>query len=182
MHQEYEDFDKGLDLIMSLGLQGVKIHPDLQAENCDSDRLFRLYEKMERKGLSLYLHAGDPRPEFQYSAPERIARIAGTFPNMKIAAAHFGGYRVWERAENSLYGKFDNVWYDCSSAIHFLDPEYAKKMITECGADKMMFGSDYPAVSPKLSYEKLMELDLTNEEFEMILYKNVRTFLGVGEE
>lgn len=179
MHQEYPDFDKGLDLIQELGLMGVKLHPDLQAEDCDSDRLFSLYEKMEKRGLSLYLHAGDQRPEMQYSAPERIARIAETFPKMKICAAHFGGYRVWERAKKSLYGKYDNVWYDCSSSLHIIDTGYARELISACGTDRMMFGSDYPAISPQFCYDGFVKLGYEGEVADNILYHNLRRFLCV---
>ncbi len=179
IHQELEDFDSALDLIVSLGLHGVKIHPDLQAVDCDCDRLLQLYEKMEKRGLSLYLHAGDPRPEFQYSAPEKIANIAKTFPKMQIAAAHFGGYRVWERAEAVLYGKYDNVWYDCSSSMHLLTSDYAKYLIEKSGTHRMMFGSDYPAISPKMSYDGLMQTGFDDKTLDDILYNNVRRFLGV---
>ncbi len=181
IHQDLEDFSASLDLIASLGLYGVKIHPDLQAVDCDCEKLFGLYEMMEKRGLSLYLHAGDPREEFQYSSPEKIANIAKTFPKMQIAAAHFGGYRVWERAEKELYGRYDNVWYDCSSSMHILSTEYAKYLIEKSGTHRMMFGSDYPAISPQLSYDGLMKIGFDDDVLDNILYKNVRRFLGVDK-
>ena len=55
--------------------------------------------------------------------------------------------------------------------------EKMTEMIHEHGADKVLFGTDYPAVSLTAEAERVEALDLTEEEKEMIFYKNAATLL-----
>ncbi len=181
MHQEYPDFESGVRLIKSLGLLGVKLHPDIQREPVDSERMAGLYRVLEREGLLLYLHAGDRREEYYYSSPDRIGRVARAFPGLRICAAHFGGYSVWDEAEKYLWGKYDNVWYDLSASLQWMAPAAATENIRKAGVDRMMFGSDFPSVSPWRVMEMFEKLDLSDKEREDILCRNTRRFLGASE-
>ena len=177
MHADFPDFEAELDRFGSLGLCGVKIQSDLVGINCDCDRLMQVYESLERRGLALYLHAGDDRADVRFSSPERIANVAASFPKLRIAAAHLGGYREWDNAEKTLMGKYENVWYDCSSTLEFMDAKRGKYLIEKCGTDRVMYASDYPAISPRTSIRAFMNVDFTDGEREDICYNNVRKFI-----
>ncbi|MBO4414210.1 MAG: amidohydrolase family protein [Clostridia bacterium] len=178
MHQDYPDFASGVRHIKELGLLGVKLHPDIQREPVDSDRMKKLCEVLENEGLLLFLHAGDKREEYYYSSPDRIARIAEEFPGLRICAAHFGGYSVWDEAEKYLWGRYGNVWYDLSASLQWMTPEKATENIRKAGVGRMMFGSDFPSVSPWKVKDMFEKLDLTPAEREDILCRNARRFLG----
>ncbi len=183
MHRDYPDFKVGLEKCISLGLGGIKLHPDLQREDVDSDRMFSLYELMEKMGLILYLHVGDERKEMDFSSPDRVASVAKTFPKLKIVAAHLGGYRQWEKAERVLFGKYDNLYYDCSTTFENMCPKKEKYIFEKCGLDRVFFGSDYPAVSPMDSFAGFMRLDFSEEIRQDILYNNfVREIVRNGEK
>ncbi len=181
MHPDYPDFRASLDYCLSHGLRGIKLHPDLQGVKADCDRLFSLYEIMQEKGMILWLHVGDDRPEIDFSSPERVANIAKTFPKLTVVAAHLGGYRVWDRAERILMGKFENLLYDCSSTLFAMSPERGKFLIEKCGTDRVMFGSDYPAISPAASLEGFLRLDFSEEVRQDILSRNIRRLLPFGD-
>ncbi len=182
MHQDYPDFQHGLETCIRLGLMGIKLHPDLQGEDADSNRMFFLYEKMEQLGMSLWLHVGDARAQIDCSSPIRVARIAAAFPKLNIIAAHLGGYREWEKAEQILLGKYDNVIYDCSSTLWDMTPERGKYLIEKCGTDRVMFGSDYPAITPAVSLAEFMRLDFSDDVRQDILYNNfVRLIVHRGK-
>ncbi len=181
MHQDYPDFSSGMEKIASLGLLGVKLHPDIQKERVNSDRMMSLYEILDRKRLILFLHAGDRRPEYPYSSPDKIAEIAETFPSLKICAAHFGGYSVWDEAKKYLWGRFENVWYDLSASLQWMTPDEATENVKMAGVDRMMFGSDFPSVSPYKVMALFNTLSLTEKERSDILCNNARRFLGTKE-
>lgn len=179
MHQDYPDFEKEVDRCTELGLCGIKLHPDIQRADVDCESFLRLYEILEKKHMKLFLHAGDDRKEFQYSSPDKIAKVAKMFPDMPIVAAHLGGYKAWDAAEEYLCGKFDNVWYDCSSALWAMSPERAKHMIEACGYDKVMFGTDYPVCDLDEYIDLFMKVDLTDDQRRDIFYNNAKRFIAL---
>ncbi len=175
MHQDFPSMEEELLRSVALGLQGVKIHPDIQGIDADATQWLGLYDLMQEKDLILYLHAGDNRPQYRYSEPRKIARIAKTFPRLRIVAAHLGGYQAWEEAD--CLHSLDNVFYDCSSALWAMSPEEGAAQIRRCGVQKVMYGSDYPVVSPRTHLRLFLTLPLSEREREDILYSNAKRIL-----
>jgi predicted TIM-barrel fold metal-dependent hydrolase len=131
-----------------------------------------MYEEIGQD-YPIVLHVGDKKLDF--SNPERLAKVLEKFPEHKFVAAHMGGYSVWDNEAKSLVGK--NVWFDTSSTMWEVTPEKMVEMIRAHGADKVLFGSDYPAVSLKAEAERIEALQLTEEEKEMIFYTNAAKLL-----
>ncbi len=175
MHQDYTDFEAELQRCREMGLCGVKIHPDIQRMDLESKQMYALCEVMEGK-MPLFLHMGDARPEYRYSAPAKLAKLLCRFPRLTVVAAHFGGYMAWEEAESCLFGA-PNVWYDTSSALWAMSPERACELIERCGYDRVMFGSDYPVYNLGAYLELFNRLDLDSERRDAILYGNAHRFL-----
>ena len=168
MHPDSETLEEDLRELVSLGLNGVKIHPDFQRFEADSEKACRLYELCEERGLPVLIHTGDSR--YDYSNPERIVRVLRAFPRLKVIGAHFGGWSVWERAGKLLPGH-PNLTVDTSSSFHWLSPEQALSLIRAFGADHVMFGTDYPMWPQQPELDFLNRLPLTEEEREQILWK-----------
>lgn len=174
VHPEYEDVKYEIQRIKNHGLKGFKFHPDFQAFNIDDDKALFMYEQIGAD-YPIVLHVGDKK--LDYSNPERLARVLEIFPEHKFVAAHMGGYSAWEKEAKSLVGK--NVWFDTSSTLCGVSPEKLTEMIKAHGADKVLFGTDYPIVSLKDEAERIEALDLTEEEKEAIFYKNAAELLGL---
>ncbi|MBQ7294022.1 MAG: amidohydrolase family protein [Clostridia bacterium] len=176
IHQDYPDLAKEAERIVSIGLKGVKIHPDIQRVNIDDKRLMPLYEAIEGK-LPLYLHMGDDRDDFQFSATERLVKIKKRFPNLEVVAAHLGGYTAWHKI--GLLTDFDKIWFDASSSLWVIDSTYAKSVIEELGTKRVMFGTDYPVAYANEELERFMKVELDEEARQDILYNNAARFLGL---
>ena len=170
MHQDCPDMEAEVVRAVGLGLRGIKIHPDIQGVDIDDPRLLRLYEMMEGR-MILCLHMGDDRPRYRYSSPDKLKKVADMFPKLQIIGAHFGGYRVYDEAVNILAGT-ENIWYDTSSSLIYMDKSHAADLIHRLGSDKVMFGTDYPI--PKLAEEAdiFMHLPITDNERQMIMWDN----------
>ncbi|MBQ2709681.1 MAG: amidohydrolase [Clostridia bacterium] len=177
IHQDFPDFASEIDRAEALGLRGVKIHPDIQRLDLDSSRMYELCEIIEGR-MPLYLHMGDCRPQFRYSEPKKLARLLDRFPKLVAVAAHLGGYMAWEEAVYELAGR-PNVWYDTSSAVWAMTPDYAARLIHAYGADRVMFGTDYPVKNTAGEFAQFMKIPLTEEERCDILYNNAKRFLGI---
>ncbi len=175
IHQDYPDFSAEVKRAKSLGLRGIKIHPDIQGVDIDDARLLKLYEIIEGD-IPLYLHMGDDRPEYRFSEAKKLAHVLDLFPNLEVVAAHLGGYRAWDDAVHYLAGR-PNVWYDTSSALWAMTPERASELIHIFGADRVMFGTDYPVKNTADELERFFKLSLTEDERCDILYNNAVRFL-----
>lgn len=178
LNAECPDLLATLEHLRVLGLKGIKLHPDLQGEAVDSERLFPVYERLAAYGMRLYLHVGDDRPTVDGSSPERVVRVAKTFPKLSICAAHLGGYRIWDRAEAVIMGKYENIWYDCSSTLFAMDAKQGQYWIEACGVDRVMFGSDYPAISPETALAEFRRLSFDDRVQKAILHDNLLRFLS----
>ncbi len=177
IHQDCPDFEAEVDRIEQIGLRGIKIHPDIQLIDVDDKRMMELCEIIEGR-MPLYLHMGDNRPQYRFSEPRKLARVLDRFPKLEVVAAHLGGYMAWEEAVAELAGR-PNVWYDTSSAIWAMTPDYAEKLIHKFGADRVMFGTDYPVKNLDGELERFMKIELSEKEREDILYYNAKRFLKI---
>lgn len=176
MHQDFPDFAAELDRIESLGLQGVKIHPDIQGVDIDDPKMLRLYELIEGR-MPVYFHMGDNRPQYRFSETDKLVKVKKMFPRLEVVAAHLGGYKAWEEA--CKLASLDGVWYDTSSALWAMDPEYAGKLIRLLGTDRVMFGTDYPVMLPESDLNRFLAIELTEKEREDILCNNALRFLKI---
>ena len=176
MHLESDDFDRDLDEIQALGLKGVKLHPDIQHFEADDPRAMKIYGKCEERGLPVCIHAGDKR--YRYSNPDRMERIARSFPGLRIQAAHLGGWSVWEEASLRL-AQYPNVWVDCSSSLYWLEKGTARDIIRRYGANRVLFGTDYPFWPQRIELDDLFALGLEEDELEAICWRNAAKLYGL---
>lgn len=174
VHAGMEDIVGEIEHIRSLGLRGVKMHPDTQGFNIDDERLYPMYEEIEGR-MPVYLHTGDFR--YDYSHPRRLRRVLEDFPRLQAVAAHFGGWSVQDEAQEYL--RDTDCLVDVSSSLMFISPEKAVEYIRAFGADRVMFGSDFPLWDPDVEFERFMALPITDDEREQIAYGTAAEFLGL---
>ncbi len=175
LHEDYAQTEKELNRMESLGLRGIKLHPVFQKFVMDDDSMFPIYKKIEGR-FPILMHVGDKNTDA--ASPRRLAHLLKYFPDLTIVAAHMGGYMEWDDAEKYVLGK--NVYVDTSSSIRFLPPERVLDMIHVHGADKVLFGTDYPLSLHKPELEIFDKIGLTEEESEQILWKNAYRLLGLS--
>lgn len=169
MHPDSTDPKGDLDHLCELGLKGIKLHPDFQKFHADDARAFRIYEMAMEKGLPVLVHTGDFR--FDYSNPNRVAKVLETLPELKFIGAHLGGWSVWDDALR-LLPQYPNIIVDSSSSLFYLQPERAREIIRAFGAERVMFGTDYPMWHWHTELEAMEKLQLTDEEYQCIFWKN----------
>lgn len=167
LHPDTEDTAREIERIEKLGLHGVKYHPDFQRFRIDDEKMFSTYKLLEEKGIPVLFHAGDKR--YDFSGPKRIINVIERFPDLRIIAAHFGGYSEWDEAWK--YPKHKNLYFDTSSSLWVMTNEEAAKFIDHFGASQFMFGSDFPMWTPEEELEKFLAIGLSDSQNEQILNK-----------
>ena len=176
VHPESEDQNGDIEHLISLGLKGVKLHPDIQGYNIDDPRCMKIYELCRERGLTVLLHMGDPR--YDFSSPDRLITVLERFDGLKVIGAHFGGWGVWKYATERLKG-YAGLYVDCSSSMPFMSAEEARDIVRAYGAERVLFGSDYPMWDFKDELERFSALGLSEEENRLILYKNAAKLFDI---
>ncbi len=172
VHAGMENLTEEVDYIRQKGLRGLKMHPDSQVFAIDDDRLLPVYEQIQGE-LPVLLHMGDTR--FDYSHPARLRRLLELFPRLQVIAAHFGGYTMYEEAYTQLRDK--NCFFDVSSSLMFMEPGVAESYINRYGAERFVYGSDYPMWDPETEMERFLRLKLTDDQKEQIFHKTAESIL-----
>lgn len=176
LHPESEDQEGDVRRVLELGLKGVKLHPDIQNFKIDDYRCLKIYELCEKYGLPILMHTGDYR--YDNSNPNRLLPVLQIYNNLTVIGAHFGGWSIWEEASRKLAG-IPNFYVDCSSSMGFIDLDTIRRCINNYGADRVLFGTDYPMWSPAEELDRLFSLGLSEEEYRMILSENAKKLFGI---
>ena len=179
LHPDSEDIEGDFDQLIKLGLKGVKIHPDFQFFSLEEEKAIRLGSLVRDAGLPILIHCGDFR--FKLSNPDQFKVFIEALPGLKIIGAHLGGWSVWDEVEEKIAGRYD-IMVDSCSSFRFMDKDQAVRLIRKFGADKVLWGTDYPTWSHADELKLFGELDLTEEERELILYENAAKLLQPGED
>lgn len=169
LHPDSENQEKDVQNIIDLGLRGVKLHPDIQGFKIDDYRCLKIYELCEQAGLPILMHTGDSR--YDNSNPNRLLPVLEIYTNLTVIGAHLGGWSMWEEASKKL-AHTPNLYVDCSSSMAWLSNEKTVEIIRRYGADRVLFGTDYPMWSPHDEIKNFMSLDLTDDERRLILSEN----------
>ena len=185
IHPDSPDYKRVLRGIASLGLKGIKLHPDYQGTFFDDERYKRIIDAATELGLFIIVHAGVDigLPEPVHTTPERIRRVLRDTGTDRLILAHMGGWRMWDEAMDQLAG--ENVYIDTSfstTAIDvdgMLDEEKFVEVVRSFGAERVLFGTDWPWAGQKKSLKWINHTSLRKEEKEKILGNNAAELLNL---
>ena len=178
LHPDSPDQRGDVENAVELGLVGIKLHPDIQGVAIDDPRYLRIFELLEGR-LPVCCHFGDSR--YDFSNPDRVGRVLRLFPGLTLIGAHFGGWSIWREAVKVLPA-YQNLLVDCSSSLFALSPSEAADMVRAYGAERVLYGDDYPMWDPAEERDRFDALPLTEAERRMILYENALRVYGIPAE
>ncbi|MBQ4526752.1 MAG: amidohydrolase family protein [Clostridia bacterium] len=173
-----EDALDELERIKSLGIRGVKLHPDYQGFNVDDPAMKPIYRKISELGLIVVFHAGFdygfPPP---YKAMPKAMAKAASWIDSPVIAAHWGGINCCEDVLRYLCG--ENLYFDLSFGYCMLPKAYASMIIEKHGVDKLLFGTDNPWHNANLEMRLLSSLGLSENDMNKIKYINAKKLLKI---
>jgi predicted TIM-barrel fold metal-dependent hydrolase len=129
--------------------------------------------RMERQGIPLLLHTnetiGHSYPGKGRTPLERFYELILSHPNLPIILGHWGGGLPFYELMPEVAKVMVNVYYD-TAASPFI---YSKKVYAIAsqilGAEKILFGTDFPLISPRRYFKELEESGLTGQDRDKIL-------------
>jgi len=136
----------------------------------------------QEANLPVLLHTNEPIGH-QYAGKSpmtlvQLYELLKRYDNTKWILAHMGGgipfYGFLKKELNKIIA---NCWFDTAAIPYLYRPAVLKAMKDAVGIDKILFGSDYPLLTPLRYKNEFMKSGLTHEEINAILGENARNFL-----
>ncbi len=166
--------------------RGIKLHPAAQRFYPHDRRLWPVYERAQRIGWPIIFHSGVwalGGAAGDQAKLEHFPEVLEAFPRLTIVLGHMGFGDFDTCADFAR--RFPNAMFDCCYVINGTDPEpgiddaAAAAAIRKVGADRVMFGSDYPWFDPALDADRIRRLPLDEAEKRAVLHDNAARLFGL---
>jgi predicted TIM-barrel fold metal-dependent hydrolase len=174
-------------LIEQYGVRGFKFHPSMQEFYPNDQRAYVLYEAIAEARLPALFHTGHTGigagmrggggVRLKYSNPMYLDDVAVDFPDMPIIMAHPAF--PWQDEALSVCLHKPQVYIDLSGwSPKYFPPQlihYANTLLKH----KMLFGSDYPWITPDRWLADFEQIAIKPEVRPLILKENAVRLLGL---
>lgn len=137
-------------------------------ENLNSPGNMQILEVIRDLDMAVNLHWG---------VPEEIETVAKAFPTLKLILAHPGEH--WESGERfAMLDKYKNVCLDFSGTGLFRW-NLLRWGIDRFGAERVLFGTDFPICSPGLNLFGSLCENISRDEAELYFSGNFKRLTGL---
>ncbi len=174
-------------LVTGHGVRGFKFHPSLQAFEPNDVRYYPLYDALQELGVPALFHTGQTGIgaglpggrgiKLRYSAPMLLDDVAADFPDLTVVLAHPSV--PWQDEAISIATHKANVYIDLSG----WSPKYFPPQLVRAAGGllkrKVLFGSDYPVLTPDRWLADFARLEIKDEVRPLILKDNAVAMLGL---
>lgn len=195
IHPDFDGYREELSRIASLGLKGVKLHPEYQGMDFDDPRYLRILDRCGELGLIVISHAGLDVgfPGKDNCSPAMVLRAIRQVGPVKLVLAHMGGWRQWDQVEELLWetqvsidtsyalgsiAALDDGFYT-QEQLPLMPEEQFMRMVRKFGAHRVLFGTDSPWDDQEAALKRLRALPLEPQELEAILGGNAKKLLNL---
>ena len=177
------------DLVENFGVKGFKFHGIAQNAHPADRMAYPIYEVINEYKLPAIFHTGHSGIgsgmrcggglRLEYSNPMHLDDVAIDFPDMQIVMAHPSF--PWQDEALSVATHKPNVWIDLSG----WSPKYFPKQLVQYAntllKDRILFGSDYPLITPERWMKDFEEAGFKPEVMPGILKGNAVRLLGLDK-
>jgi predicted TIM-barrel fold metal-dependent hydrolase len=141
--------------------------------------------QMGKKEIPLLLHVnetlGHPYPGKGKTPLERFYELILSFPNLPIVLAHWGGGLPFYELMPEVARAMANVYYDTAASPYLYSKKIYAAVSEIVGIKKILFGSDFPLLSPRKYFQELEDSGLSKEDQRKILGLNLSNLLEKGD-
>jgi uncharacterized protein len=175
-------------MIDEYGVRGFKFHPNTQAFWPNDHAFYGLYEVIAEAGLIALFHSGTTGigagmpggggVHLKYSNPMCIDDVAADFPELQIILAHPSF--PWQEEALAIAVHKPNVYIDLSGWSPKYFPEILIQYTNTRLKNKMLFGSDYPLITPDRWLADFEKIAIRDEVRPLVLKENAARLLGLS--
>lgn len=178
LHPDSDDKKAEIERLKAAGIRGIKIHPDYMGTDINDPKFDEIFELCCDNNFFVVTHAGwDPvSPNHIHATPDMILSVIKKHPNIRLIAAHMGGFSLSQNVIEKLLG--NNIWLDTSlSALRPNEYDNLVYILKEHDPNKLLFASDTPWSYTNEELEFIYSSKLNSSRIDKILYKNATQLL-----
>ena len=175
-------------LMQDYGIRGFKFHPTFQGFYANDRMAYPLYEAIEENdGIALF-HTGQTGVgsgmrggngmRLKFSNPMYMDDVAVDFPDLKIILAHPSF--PWQEEALAVAQHKPNVYIDLSGWSPKYFPEILVRYCNSILKKKVLFGSDWPMITPERWLNDFEKIAIKDEIRPDIIKNNAANLLGLG--
>lgn len=167
------------------GIRGVgELRPDIQPPATMTPAMLEPFARMLRENkLILSTHSSDPVGHSYRgkgtATPERLEKFIANFKDIPVVCAHWGGGLPFYTLMPEVREALENVYYDTAISPFLYRPDIYRYVRDLAGADRIIFGSDYPAIAQRRVLNEIETAGFSAEDRELVLAGNARRLLGI---
>jgi len=148
--------------------KAIKFHPDIGEVNIDDKRVV---DFVNRINLPIFVHTNESK---DYSNLGKVSELAKKV-NVPIIAVHSGSVtRTFFKLDG--YNFPNNVYFETSGIQYSV---ILKKIYEKFGAERIIFGSDYPFGDPRVSLAMIETLNPSKKEYGLMTNQNIKKILNL---
>ena len=178
---------KEIERCAKRGIRGIgEMRPDIQQLDLKNTEMVKPFiEAIKKYHLILLTHSSEPVGH-QYQGkgavtPDSLYSLVTDFPDLTLVCAHWGGGLPFYALMPEVKRAMSNVFFDTAASPFLYSPQVYNQVIQLVGADKILFGSDYPLLATGRLLREINSLDLLGEVKNLILSGNAKELLGIGD-
>ncbi|MBF0475153.1 MAG: amidohydrolase [Deltaproteobacteria bacterium] len=144
-------------------------------------------ELLKAYGWPLLIHTnepiGHPYPGKADMGLKDIYDLVKAFSENTLILAHWGGgLFFYGLLKKEVPEMLKNVYYDTAASPFLYLPQSVEFACKRVGADKVLFGSDYPLIRPARYYREMKAARLDPDDLAMILSGNLERLMSQEKE
>jgi uncharacterized protein len=170
------------------GIKGIgELRPDIHLKGKYQLKAIEpLVQLVIKNNIIVLTHTSDPvghqYPGKGKATPNIMYAIAMTFPDLKLVCAHWGGGLPFYALMPEVKTALKNVYFDTAISPFLYTSQVYKQVIQLVGADKILFGTDYPVIPQRRILKEIDSINLLTEEKEKFLCGNAQKLLGIKKK
>jgi predicted TIM-barrel fold metal-dependent hydrolase len=167
------------------GVKGVgELRPDTQSFDFKKKDIIKPFADLVRQlKLIISTHASEPvghmYPGKGTATPGLLADFITNLPGIPVVCAHWGGGLPFYELMPEVRKAMEDVYFDTAISPFLYRPEIYRHISEIIGADRIIFGSDFPVIAQQRLLDEINAAGLSEKARDEILAGNARRLLGI---
>ena len=176
---------KEIERCAAAGARGIgELRPDSHSFGFTTSGSIKPFaEILQKHELMVLTHSSEPvghlYPGKGKATPELLCKFIKNLGDLPVICGHWGGGLPFYTLMPEVQQALENVYYDTAISPFLYRPEIYHHVTKLIGAERILFGSDYPVIPASRIIKEIDTAGLTENDRTQILSGNARRLLGI---
>jgi uncharacterized protein len=187
---KFDDSDfalREIERCIAADAKGIgEIRPDISPGKDKIALLKPIVDYMVKLNLIMLTHSSETSGHYYPGkgsvTTDLLLSLLKLNPNLKVVCAHWGGDLHLQTNNPEIKNILKNTYFDSAASPFLYSPNIYPSLTAAFGAEKLLFGTDYPLLKAKRYFNEIKTLNMPPATEKGFLGENARRLLGMGKE